>query len=419
MGLTTVFKKTDLGLIPDDWEVKTIRQLGFDISDGNYSSKYPKGSDFRRNGVPFIRANNIRHMTVVDDDMRFISSELHQELQKGHLKAGDLLITTRGEIGQLALVPETHIGSNINAQIVRINPANTGVDHRFLAYSIASESAQEQLSNLETGSALKQLPVGRLVLLRLAFPNNTEQRAIATALSEVDGLIAGLEKLIAKKHDLKQAAMQQLLTGKTRLPGFSGVWAVKRLGELANVVKGRGLSKGQLVASGVNRCILYGELFTTYERIITYVVSKTNSLEGLPGLRGDVLMPGSTTTNGIDLAVASALLADNVQLGGDINVIRMKLASSYDPIFMAYLLTHTQKFAIADLAQGSTIIHLYGRNLLNLTLRLPVISEQTAISTFLSSMDTEIAVIESRLAKTRELKQGMMQELLTGRTRLV
>ncbi len=246
-----------------------------------------------------------------------------------------------------------------------------------------------------------------------------EQRAIASALSDVDALIAGLEKLIAKKRDLKQAAMQQLLTGQTRLPGFSGEWEAKRLGDLANVLKGRGLSKGHLVSSGTNFCILYGELFTTYERVISSVVSKTNSPEGLLGLNGDVLLPGSTTTKGIDLAVASALQVNNIQLGGDINVIRMKHASSYDPVFMAYLLTHTQKLAIADLAQGSTIIHLYGRSLLNLMLKLPVISEQTAIATALSSMDAEIAALEIRLTKTRELKQGMMQELLTGRTRLV
>jgi type I restriction enzyme S subunit len=132
-----------------------------------------------------------------------------------------------------------------------------------------------------------------------------------------------------------------------------------------------------------------------------------------------VLLPGSTTTKAIDLAVACALLADDVQLGGDINVVRMKSASSYDPIFMANLLTHTQKLAIADLAQGSTIIHLYGRALLNLKLKLPVITEQAAIATVLSDMDTEITSLESRLAKTHELKQGMMQELLTGRTRLV
>lgn len=269
------------------------------------------------------------------------------------------------------------------------------------------------------GSTFVEITLENLRNIQIVVPPATEQRVIAAALSDVDALIAGLEKLIAKKRDLKQATMQQLLTGQTRLPGFSGEWEAKRLGDLANVLKGRGLSKGHLVSSGTNSCILYGELFTTYERVINSVISKTNSPEGLLGLNGDVLLPGSTTTKGIDLAVASALQVNNIQLGGDINVIRMKHASSYDPVFMAYLLTHTKKLAIADLAQGSTIIHLYGRSLLNLMLKLPVISEQTAIATALSSMDAEIAALEIRLTKTRELKQGMMQELLTGRTRLV
>lgn len=128
------YKQTEVGVIPDDWDVKEIGNMNFDISDGNYSSKYPKASDFRPIGVPFIRANNIRNLTIIDEDMRFISAEQHEELQKGHLKANDILVTTRGEIGQLALVPEHHIESNINAQLVRINSSRAGVDHRFLVY---------------------------------------------------------------------------------------------------------------------------------------------------------------------------------------------------------------------------------------------------------------------------------------------
>jgi len=94
------YKQTEMGIVPEEWEVKTLKSLHFDISDGNYSSKYPKASDFRPIGVPFIRANNVRGMDVVDDDMRFISSDQHRELQKGHLKRNDILITTRGDIGQ-------------------------------------------------------------------------------------------------------------------------------------------------------------------------------------------------------------------------------------------------------------------------------------------------------------------------------
>ena len=129
-------------------------------------------------------------------------------------------------------------------------------------------------------------------------------------------------------------------------------------------------------------------------------------------------MPGSTTTVGIDLATASALLEKDVLLGGDIIVIR-PIQKNYDPVFLANYLTYIKKAEISERAQGITIIHLYGKDLVSLPLRLPKMVEQAAIASVLSDMDAEIYVLQQRRDKTQTLKQGMMQELLTGRTRLV
>lgn len=367
--------------------------------------------------IPWISASTLKDAEVSSSDQCVTKEAVSLGSKMAPVNSTLLLVrgsALHNEIRAGLVVKPVCFNQDVKALIPSAN-----VYPKFLTYSILGR--QTQLLDLvsSAGNTAGVLDTKLVQAFKIWLPDVNEQRAIVTALSDVDALIAGLEKLITKKRDLKQAAMQKLLTGQTRLPEFRGEWVVKRLGDLANVAKGRGLSKGQLAGSGANPCILYGELFTTYERVISSVVSKTNSSEGLAGLRGDVLLPGSTTTKAIDLAVACALLADDVQLGGDINVVRMKSASSYDPIFMANLLTHTQKLAIADLAQGSTIIHLYGRALLNLKLKLPVITEQAAIATALSDMDTEITSLESRLAKTHELKQGMMQELLTGRTRLV
>jgi type I restriction enzyme, S subunit len=201
----------------DDWEVKKLGEMEFDISDGNYSSKYPKASEFISIGIPFIRANNIRKMTIINDDMRFISPRLHSELLKGHLKDGDILITTRGEIGNIALVPKSHIGSNINAQIVRINTENK-LDNLYFAYFLIKKETQEFFFDNQTGSALKQLPVGVLRDLSISFPKSeTEQTRIAQILSDMDAEIEALEKKLAKYKMLKQGMMQNLLTGKIRL----------------------------------------------------------------------------------------------------------------------------------------------------------------------------------------------------------
>ena len=184
-------------------------------------------------------------------------------------------------------------------------------------------------------------------------------------------------------------------------------------------MKGSGLSRDLTTSTGRRKCILYGELFTTYGQVILDVVSRTNSSDGVASISGDVLVPGSTTTDGIDLATASALLESDVALGGDINIVRPKDVDSLDSRFLANYLTHVKRREIAERAQGTTIVHLYGRDLSDLWLHQPNAVEQVAISEVFSEMDAEITGLESRLNKARALKQAMAQALLTGRIRLV
>lgn len=115
------FKMTEIGMIPEEWSADKLGNIDLDISDGNYAAKYPRQSDFVEQGIPFIRANNIKGMRVVWDDMRFISKQKHDELQRGHLKKDDIIITTRGQLGNVAIVDYEFVDCNINAQIVRIN----------------------------------------------------------------------------------------------------------------------------------------------------------------------------------------------------------------------------------------------------------------------------------------------------------
>lgn len=213
----TSYKQTELGEIPEDWEVSRLGDMGFDISDGNYSSKYPRSDEFRQTGVPFIRANNMKNLTVVDDDMRFISEKKHSDITKGHLKKGDVLITNRGEIGNLAIVPDAHVGSNINAQIVRINTKNSSVENTYFAYYLQKDEVQQKFRDLQTGSALKQLPVNRLLTLLVFYPSEAEQLEIANFMSAIDSEIFSLEQRLTKTQQLKQGMMQELLTGRTRL----------------------------------------------------------------------------------------------------------------------------------------------------------------------------------------------------------
>jgi type I restriction enzyme S subunit len=273
------------------------------------------------------------------------------------------------------------------------------------------------LSNYVTQTSIAHLPREKFMEVPLPVPPPPEQRAIATALSDVDALLAGLDRLLAKKRDLKQAAMQQLLTGQTRLPGFKGKWEVKRLGDVATFYKGKGLPKSALSESGAAPCIHYGELFTRYPETIGEILSRTDTSEGMfRSVANDVLMPTSDVTPR-GLAKASCVRIDGVILGGDILVIRLDANLVHGP-FLSLVIRY-EETQVLQLVTGSTVYHLYGSDMKNFTLSLPSKAEQTAIAEVLTDMDAELAALEQRREKTRALKQAMMQELLTGKTRLI
>lgn len=421
------YKHTDLGVIPEDWDVYDLKSLRLDISDGNYSSKYPKASDFKSIGIPFIRANNISALTVLDWDMRFISTEQHKELSKGHLKKNDLLITTRGEIGQVAFVPDRHIDSNINAQIVRINSTGSPVTHKFLGYYLLSVPAQEQIQNLQTGSALKQLPVGRLLQVKIAIPPANVQEKIACSLYEIDSLINVLYQLIAKKRDIQQAAMQQLLTGQLRLPGFSGEWEVKRLGDHLSFLRNGMNSRAELSTEGDVHYLHYGDIHGSQHLLLN--PAKT----AMPCLPRDKAKRLDRLENG-DLVFADAS-EDLDGVGKSVEVQRpedLELVSGLHTIavrfdkkvmtdgFKAYLqFIPTFRSHLRQLAAGTKVYATNRTHIASAELKIPGIEEQAAIATILSDMEIELATLEARRDKAHQLKQGMMQELLTGRIRLI
>ena len=186
------------------WKLVTIGNSGLTIADGNYSSKYPSSSEFIASGIPFIRANNFKNKTIVDDELYFISAIKHAQITKGHLKPKDVLITTRGNIGELAIVPERHDNSNINAQIVLLR-CNKDWEPLFLLYVLSSPSVKDQLPKLTTGTALKQLPVKNLKKIQIPLPPLDVQQKIASILDAADTLRQKDKALLAKYDELTQA----------------------------------------------------------------------------------------------------------------------------------------------------------------------------------------------------------------------
>ena len=418
MELMPGYKQTLAGVIPDDWQLTWLGAHGETF--GGLTGKTKK--DFGTGDAQYVTFMNVISNVVIACDV-FDRVHISPAESQNRVRKNDLLFNGSSETPEEVAFCAVHIEDVSDLYLnsfcfgFRLRDHLT-IDPLFLAYLFRSRAGRELVKVLAQGSTRYNISKRALLGAPLAIPPAPEQQAIAIALSDMDALLASFDQLIAKKRDLKQAAMQQLLTGKTRLPGFSGEWEVNRLGEIAEILKGSALSKSLIDASGMYQCILYGELFTRYGCVISNVISRTNSSEGCQSKFGDVLLPGSTTTTGADLATASALLVEDIALGGDIIVVR-RIGENYNPSFLANYLTHVAKLAIAELTQGITIHHLYGKDMKTLPLRLPPLTEQTAIAAILSDMDAELSALETRRDKTRALKQAMMQELLTGKTRLV
>ena len=404
------YKQTGVGVLPDEWEVKRLGELADIVSGGTPRTNEPS---YWNGGIKWCTPTDITRCAgkYLTETERTISRDGLNNSGATLLPVGALLLCSRATIGEIKIAG-TPICTNQGFKSLVCRPR---VSNEFLYYKLLT--MKQQMVERAFGSTFLEISTRNVSSLEVATPLHDEQTSIAAALSDVDALLAGLDRLIAKKRDLKQAAMQQLLTGQTRLPGFRGEWEVRRLGDIATFYKGRSLPKSSLSLYGAEPCVHYGELFTRYPETIDTILSRTDDTVGaFRSVANDVLMPTSDVTPR-GLAKASCVQVDGVILGGDILVIRCN-SKLVVGSFLSYKIRH-QEDQILQLVTGTTVFHLYGRDMAKLTLSMPSVEEQTAIAAILSDMDAELTAHEALRDKTRTLKQGMMQELLTGRTRLI
>jgi type I restriction enzyme, S subunit len=408
------YKLTEVGVIPEDWEVKTVDQVSF-VTSGK---RLPLGSSLVNQPTPhpYIRVTDMKKGTIDLSEIKFVPENVFPAIKRYRIYQTDIFISVAGSLGIVGKIPIELDGANLTENADRITNITCSQD--YLLYILMSPLIQNVINSIQTVGAQPKLALTRIRKFTIPFPpTKAEQIAIAAVLSDIDALITKLDELIAKKRLIKKGAMQELLTGQKRLPGFSGAWEVKQLGELANFYKGKGLSKSVINSSGLKPCIHYGELFTRYPETIYKTISRTDESVGcFRSVINDVLMPTSDVTPR-GLAKASCIAINNVILGGDILVIRTD-SNKVNGSFLSYVIRYDDS-QVLRLVAGTTVFHLYGSDMNKFTFLLPSISEQTAIVSVLSDMDGEIIALESRRNKTRALKQGMMQELLTGKTRLV
>jgi type I restriction enzyme, S subunit len=412
VGVRPGYKQTEVGVIPEDWDVSTVGR--------EFEIKLGKMLDAEKNfgaPKPYLGNKAVQWDRIDIADLPVVPMS-RSDIERFRLRNGDLLVCEGGEVGRAAIWDAPLAECYYQKALHRLRPLR-GYDSRIMAALLRQWAVRGLLTNYVTQTSIAHLPREKFIEVPMPVPPGPEQRAIAEALSDVDALLGALDRLSAKKRDLKQAAMQQLLTGQTRLPGFHGEWEAKRLGELGAFLKGRGVKKDE-ARTGELPCIRYGEIYTHHDdcvRSFNSWISRTVADSATPLRRGDILFAGSGETKE-EIGKCVAFVDDiEAYAGGDIVILR---STGADSLFLGYLLnTPAVDAQKASQGQGDAVVHISANALAGINVSLPSLGEQAAIAAVLSDMDAELSTLDQRRTKTRALKQAMMQELLTGRTRLV
>ena len=407
------YKQTDVGVIPEDWEVKRLDEVAEILNGGTPSTSKP---DFWDGYIMWCTPTDITALQgrkYLSQTARTITTQGLNASSAKLIPPNSVVMTSRATIGVCAIntVP---VATN---QGFKSFILSEDTDTEFLYYLL--QTKKQEFMSLCSGSTFLEIGKTKLAAFEVELPREkSEQRAIAEVLSDVDALLAALERLIAKKRAIKRGAMQQLLTGKTRLPGFNGPWINKRLDTVAEICNGGTPSTNQpeywdgqiMWCTPTDVTALEGfKYLSKTTRTITPLGLRASSAELIPA--NCVVMTSRATIG--ECAITTVPIATNQGFKSFVPF------DDIDTEFLYYLL-QTKKRDFLSMCSGSTFPEISKSQVAAFEIELPANkTEQSAIATVLSDMDAEIAALEARRDKTRALKQGMMQQLLTGRIRLV
>jgi type I restriction enzyme S subunit len=384
------YKQTDIGALPGDWRVAKIKDVA-SITTGKRNTQ-----DRIEDGLYpfFVRSQTVERINSFSFD-------------------GEAVLTAGDGVGTGKVFHYINGKFDFHQRVYKLADFSADLNG-FFFHLYFSTHFYDRIMSMTAKSSVDSVRLETIAGMQIPLPPLPEQRAIAGALSDVDALLGALDQLIAKKRDLKQAAMQRLLTGQIRLPGFHGEWAEKCLGDVIERLIGGG------TPSRANPAFWGNEIpWVTVKDFATFHPLKTQEAITKEGLKQSAshLIPAGTLITSTRMALGNAVIyAMDVAINQDLKALFLRPNANVR--FVYYWFEHHAKM-IDELGSGSTVKGISIGDLKGIPFRLTSVAEQTAIAGVLSDMDAELAALEQRRAKTRALKQGMMQELLTGRTRLI
>ena len=389
------------------WNTVKLKDICDFIGGGTPSKQV---ENFWCGNIPWISSSDLIESSIWEINItRHITAEAVAKSATHICPRNTVLVVSRVGVGKVAIAPFEVCTSQDFTNLV-----SKKHDARFLAYCI--QNKMKIMAERTQGTSIKGVTVENIAQMEIELPPQEEQTAIAEALSDIDNLISSLQKLIEKKKAIKQGTMQELLTGKKRLPGFSGEWSKQQLGDICNIVNGGTPSTS--IAEFWNGKILWctptditscsTKYIYTTESKITESGLKASSATLLP--KGALLLCSRATIG--EVRIAGNTICTNQ--GFKSLVVHQNISNEW-----LYYMVHVLKFNMLEKAIGSTFLEISKKDLAELDIIVPEFTEQKAIAQVLSDMDSEIELLEKKLAKYQQIKQGMMQELLTGRIRLV
>lgn len=427
------YKQTEVGVIPEDWEVFDITSIVEKFID--YRGRTPKKLGMNWGGdILALSANNVQ-MGRIDrtKEAYYGSGELYARwMTNGDCEYGDILMTMEAPLGNIAQI-NTNDKYILSQRVILIRPVKT-VEKNYLAWFMKFDYFQNQLNINSSGSTAKGIQRSKLSKIKIYLPRiQDEQKAIATALSDVDNLISSLEQLIEKKKAIKQGTMQELLTGRRRLKGFGegkgykqtelGMipedWEVKRLHELGEFQSGIGFP---LYLQGKHQEVIpfykVSDMNNNGNEVLMLNSNNYISKKDLVKLRTTIVPRSSIVFAKIGAALflerKRILLVDSL-----IDNNMMAIIADIDNIDVKYLYYLLMNTKLSKYANTTALPSINRNDIGEIKFKIPSLHEQEAITQVLTNMDSEIEKLESKVDKYKQIKQGMMQNLLTGRIRLV
>ena len=430
------YKMTEVGVIPEDWEVKTLGKLACINGRIGFRGYTVKDLVRKGEGAIAIGGKHISKNYLDLSDAEYISWKKYYESPEIMVKQGDIVLAQRGTLGKSALIKSDIGPATINPSLVLINKIKC--NNLYLIYNIQSSSVTDYILQINSQTSIPMISQKQIEGIKIAIAKlDSEQTAIATALSDVDSLISALTKKIEKKKAIKQGLMQQLLTGKKRLPGYEknrepvqtewGAipkdWKTLSIGKCCSIkarIGWQGLKKSEYLSSG-EYVLVTGTDFLNGRidwKSCVYVSKKRYEQDAnIQIVKHDILITKDGT-------IGKVAFLDDVPCLGTLNSGIFVVRSHSEELDQCYLSKIFESFIfdafLESLVAGSTINHLYQKDFVHFNFPVPpTISEQTAIANILSDCDSEIAALEEKRDKYKEIKQGMMQQLLTGKIRLI